>query len=1494
MLDTLEERCLLSTIWIPGYAEQVVVDPLRQRLYLATASTTVKRYDLATRTYLEPWTLPGACENLDISADGSTLYAVDKGTGGITAINLLTDSQQVFPAPAGPFDHVYGLLTLADGRLIVETMNVPARSYDTPLQVASFDPATAVYTPLFSLGIGGMFRNADHTAVAAMSNTALTIYRDGAFSTVPISMWAPGAGDINADGSLVAAAMVGYMSGASDNVYRATGERVLTGIGMNNVFVFDNHRPVLYFVSGGYINSYDTRDFRRLGAYPIDPGEARDQDVGWAKHAQISPDGSTLFIRTTAGVLITDTPAKRATNIEFTTTPKDGYRAQQPITLAVRVGPADATGPVPTGLVTFLQRDSRTWRMTPLLTVPVVDGVATLPPWRFESGTQAIFANYSGDGEYAWSTGSRWLEVAALTPTVTVSVLPATGGPFTAFHVVVRVESADTPVARAAGEIYLTVASPYEQPSGTYPVVDGVAVIPPMTLPVGVHSFTASYHGDRNFAWKDWAASAVITVSRLGTSTTLAVTPSEGLSALDPVTLTARVLAGEGAEGHAPTGQVQFWDTVAGVRRYVGNAVLADGIATLVVRPSGEGTHRLSAAYVGDTSFQSSTSADAVATLAILRALLTLDISPVNGGIVTSLVTLSAILDLAPGGTSPSGVVRFVDRTSTGDVTLATVPIVNGQARRADFLLSPGPHEIRAVYAGDANFAAAESDAFSLIAGKLAITLTLMPANTPGSYVVTLAGAPAETFTGVYLEDARTGKPLETYSSHAGNTWTFNMAWLYPGSYLLRARFGGTNEASAAVSATLPLSIPKVPVTISLGFNRGELEQSTGFSMMINWDRLLLRASLTGRIDLYDNYVLLKSLPVADGWINTPIGVLTPGPHVIMAAYSGDAYRDPVNSAPLTFTKEIPAIPVIDVLALYTTFSAAAVGGEQEIRTYLDSEIANANNAYKNSNIPLALRLAAVVRVDYREAGDFALDLHRLSTPGDGYLDEVPALRDTVGADLVVLVNAWTAADANDRSFIVAGIATRLQDATTPAPETSAYIVLAQSARNNYTLAHEVGHTLGAGHALGDRTDGAAAPYGHGGRFKLYDGTQVRDIMAYAPGHRIPYFSNPALQVQGAVIGDPETADIARLFRETAPLVAGYRESRARFSVERFDETRISGWALDPRAADSPLYLHLRVDGKEVALFSADRTRVDLTPIFGSAAHGFAYTLPRLAPGEHDVSLYTVDAGGETMVLASRTVSAPPLLFDEDYYLARNPDVAAAVGADQTTAWGHFSAAGQFENRFPSAYFDAAWYLAQNPDVAAALASGAIRSAWQHYLGAGQAEGRSGSPYFDEAYYRRANADVARAIARGALRSGLEHFLLAGRFENRRPMLYFNPATYAQALTAEERAAAPEPYDHFLRTGNAAGKDPVPWFSTATYLANNRDVATAVAAHRVVSAFDHFVRGGWRERRVFSTIFSEAAYLAHNPDVATAVADGAFDSGFEHFLLAGQYEGRRM
>lgn len=99
------------------------------------------------------------------------------------------------------------------------------------------------------------------------------------------------------------------------------------------------------------------------------------------------------------------------------------------------------------------------------------------------------------------------------------------------------------------------------------------------------------------------------------------------------------------------------------------------------------------------------------------------------------------------------------------------------------------------------------------------------------------------------------------------------------------------------------------------------------------------------------------------------------------------------------------------------------------------------------------------------------------------------------------------------------------------------------------------------------------------------------------------------------------------------------------------------------------------------------------------------------------------------------------------------------------SAYDHFLQFGAGEGRSPLSLFDPEFYLSQNPDVAAAVAAG-LMTATEHFLEFGQGEPRQINPFINLGDYMDANADLADASAAGII-SPLTHLLTHGVGEGR-------------------------------------------------------------------------------------------------------------------------------
>jgi hypothetical protein len=127
---------------------------------------------------------------------------------------------------------------------------------------------------------------------------------------------------------------------------------------------------------------------------------------------------------------------------------------------------------------------------------------------------------------------------------------------------------------------------------GTVPVDSSGTAALTATLPIGVHTVTATYSGSADYQAS--AASATVSVARYATTAVLAAS-STSVKHGKPVTLTVRL-----SGGSTPTGTVTFYSG----SQSIGSASAAAGTASLTWTPQAKGSFSISAAYAGDGAHQ--------------------------------------------------------------------------------------------------------------------------------------------------------------------------------------------------------------------------------------------------------------------------------------------------------------------------------------------------------------------------------------------------------------------------------------------------------------------------------------------------------------------------------------------------------------------------------------------------------------------------------------------------------------------------------------------------------------------------------------------------------------------------------------------------------------------------------------------------------------------------------------------------------------------------
>jgi predicted HAD superfamily hydrolase/GT2 family glycosyltransferase len=151
-------------------------------------------------------------------------------------------------------------------------------------------------------------------------------------------------------------------------------------------------------------------------------------------------------------------------------------------------------------------------------------------------------------------------------------------------------------------------------------------------------------------------------------------------------------------------------------------------------------------------------------------------------------------------------------------------------------------------------------------------------------------------------------------------------------------------------------------------------------------------------------------------------------------------------------------------------------------------------------------------------------------------------------------------------------------------------------------------------------------------------------------------------------------------------------------------------------------------------------------------------------------------------------------LFDADYYLTTNPDVAES---SLDPMW-HYLRYGVLEDRNPNPLFHSQWYLSQNQDVKQDGINPLV-----HFVTHGASEGRDPNPLFATRWYQEQNPDAIRGG-----KNPLAHYLGEGASHGRMPcpspdmQLYF-------ALVPELSDRDVNPLAHYFEYARQREMDPL-------------------------------------------------------------------------------------
>ncbi len=228
----------------------------------------------------------------------------------------------------------------------------------------------------------------------------------------------------------------------------------------------------------------------------------------------------------------------------------------------------------------------------------------------------------------------------------------------------------------------------------------------------------------------------------------------------------------------------------------------------------------------------------------------------------------------------------------------------------------------------------------------------------------------------------------------------------------------------------------------------------------------------------------------------------------------------------------------IDLLLLYTSGMATP-----KVSTRLNHLVALVNQALVDSQVNAVFRLVAARPISYPDRGGNSAALDDLTQSNKG-LRGVPSLRAKKGADVVILVRPFKPNSQGGNC----GIAWVNGSENTELMADQGFGVIGYGSANgyycsDYTLAHEIGHVMGATHDRPHASVQGKFPFSYGYGIA----NRFGDIMSYYDPE-VGVYSNPDLRLCdgspcGIPPGNPSAADVALTFNKTAATVSRFTKS---------------------------------------------------------------------------------------------------------------------------------------------------------------------------------------------------------------------------------------------------------------------------------------------------------------------------------------------------------------
>jgi hypothetical protein len=371
------------------------------------------------------------------------------------------------------------------------------------------------------------------------------------------------------------------------------------------------------------------------------------------------------------------------------------------------------------------------------------------------------------------------------------------------------------------------------------------------------------------------------TASGSPTTTTL-VSSSNPSSYGQTVAFTASVTSTAGT----PTGTVVFYDGLTSI----GSATLSSGKAAISVSSLAAGSHSITAAYQGSSTFASSTSAVLTQVVNGVTTATTLA-SSLNPSTFGQSVTFTAAVTSSSG--TPTGTVVFTDASTS--TTLGSATLVSGTASISVSSLAAGSHSITAAYQGSAGFnpstSAPLSQIINLATTTTSLTSSLDPAST--NQTITFTATVTSQYSGAATGSVTfySGSQTLGTATLSSNRATLSTSFTTAGTYSISAKYNGDasnlGSTSSALSQVINATITSTTTTLTSSPNPSSVGQAVTFTATVSSSA---GSPPNGEVvTFYNGAAVLGTAPLSAGIASLTTSSLQAGTFTITASYSGDA-----------------------------------------------------------------------------------------------------------------------------------------------------------------------------------------------------------------------------------------------------------------------------------------------------------------------------------------------------------------------------------------------------------------------------------------------------------------------------------------------------------------------------------------------------------------------------------------------------------------------------